>query len=129
LGQRGSQVIRGSLLIIPVESALIYIQPLYLAAQDKGGLPELRRIIVAYENNVVMDQTLEGALQKVFGGKAATPASAQAGVTPRPTGVKELAGEAAKTFERMMQLQRQGDWAGYGEQMKRLERLLKDMNK
>lgn len=128
-GQRGSQVIRGSLLIIPVESALIYIQPLYLAAQDKGGLPELRRIIVAYENNVVMDQTLEGALQKVFGGKAATPASAQAGVTPRPTGVKELAGEAAKTFERMMQLQRQGDWAGYGEQMKRLERLLKDMNK
>ena len=40
-GQRGSQVIRGSLLIIPVETSLIYIQPLYLAAEDKGGLPEL----------------------------------------------------------------------------------------
>jgi uncharacterized membrane protein (UPF0182 family) len=78
-----------------VESALIYIQPLYLAART-GRLPELRRIIVAYENNVVMDQTLEGALQKVIRGKVATPASAQTGVTPRPTGVKELAGEAAK---------------------------------
>lgn len=128
-GQRGSQVIRGSLLIIPVESALIYIQPLYLAAEDKGGLPELRRIIVAYENNVVMDQTLEGALQKIFGGRVPTPAPAQAGVTPRPTGIKDLAAEASRTFERMMQLQRQGDWAGYGEQMKKLEGLLKEMTK
>ncbi|OPY01757.1 MAG: hypothetical protein A4E61_01544 [Syntrophorhabdus sp. PtaB.Bin184] len=128
-GQRGSQVIRGSLLIIPVESALMYIQPLYLAAEDKGGLPELRRIIVAYENNVVMDETLEGALQKIFGGRAPAPTPIQTGAIFRPTGVKELAGEAARTFERMMQLQRQGDWAGYGEQMKKLERLLKDMTK
>ncbi len=128
-GQRGSQVIRGSLLIIPVESALIYIQPLYLAAEDKGGLPELRRIIVAYENNVVMEQTLEGALQKIFGGRGPVPSPVQAGGLPRPTGIKDLAKEAASTFERMMQLQRQGDWAGYGEQMKKLERVLKDMTK
>lgn len=128
-GQRGSQVIRGSLLIIPVESALIYIQPLYLAAEDKGGLPELRRIIVAYENNVVMDQTLEGALQKIFGGRAQTATPTQTGEAPRPTSIGDLARDAAGTFDRMMQLQRQGDWAGYGEQMKKLERLLKDMNK
>jgi uncharacterized membrane protein (UPF0182 family) len=84
---------------------------------------------VAYENNVVMDQTLEGALQKIFGGRVPTPAPAQAGVTPRPTGIKDLAAEASRTFERMMQLQRQGDWAGYGEQMKKLEGLLKEMTK
>ena len=128
-GQRGSQVIRGSLLIIPVESALIYIQPLYLAAEDKGGLPELRRIIVAYENNVVMDQTLEGALQKIFGGRAQAATPAQTGEAPRPTSIGDLARDAAGTFDRMMQLQRQGDWAGYGEQMKKLERLLKDMTR
>ncbi len=128
-GQRGSQIIRGSLLIIPVESALIYIQPLYLAAEDKGGLPELRRVIVAYENNVVMDQTLEGAFQKIFGGRVPTASPVQTGEPPRPTGIKDLVREAGSTFERMMQLQRQGDWAGYGEQMKKLERLLKDMTK
>jgi len=128
-GQRGSQVIRGSLLIIPVESALIYIQPLYLAAEDKGGLPELRRIIVAYQNNVVMDQTLEGAFQKIFGSRGLIPSTPQAGTASLPASIGDLAREAGKTFERMMQLQRQGDWAGYGEQMKKLERLLKEMTK
>src|SRR5439155_254109 len=44
--QRGSTVIRGSLLAIPIEQSLIYVQPLYLAA-EQGALPELRRVIVA----------------------------------------------------------------------------------
>ncbi len=127
-GQRGSQVIRGSLLIIPVESALVYIQPLYLAAEDKGGLPELRRIIVAYENNVVMEENLEAAFQKIFGGRRLTaPSPTQVKGVAAPTSVNELAREANKAFERMIQLQRQGDWAGYGEELKKLEKLLKDM--
>ncbi|HAR95117.1 MAG TPA: UPF0182 family protein [Deltaproteobacteria bacterium] len=128
-GQRGSQVIRGSLLIIPIESALVYIQPLYLAAEDKGGLPELRRIIVAYENNVVMEDTLEAAFQKIFGGRRTTPGP-ESKETPGPApGINDLAKQANKTFERMLQLQRQGDWAGYGEELRRLEKLLKDMAK
>ncbi|MCI0469619.1 MAG: UPF0182 family protein, partial [Nitrospirae bacterium] len=54
--QRGSEVIRGSLLVIPIERSLLYVQPLYLAAADKVGLPELRRVIVAYENDVIMEE-------------------------------------------------------------------------
>ncbi|MBF8261279.1 MAG: conserved membrane protein of unknown function, partial [candidate division NC10 bacterium] len=67
--QRGSSVIRGSLLAIPIERSLLYVQPLYLAA-EKGSLPELKRIIVAHGNEIAMEETLERALTQVFGGTA-----------------------------------------------------------
>lgn len=128
-GQRGSQVIRGSLLVIPIENSLLYVQPLYLAAVDKAGLPELRRVIVAYENEVVMEENLELALERLFGGrKAARTRAAGAAVPaakPDETGTTELAREAMRTFERALDKQRRGDWAGYGEEVERLEEILK----
>ncbi len=129
-GQRGSQVIRGSLQIIPIEKSLLYVQPLYLAAEDKGGLPELRRVVAAYENNVVMEENLEQCLASLFGGRRA--------VTEKPDGrapativkasVQDLAKEAGRIFEKAKAMQRQGDWAGYGEQLKKLEQTLKQMS-
>ena len=65
-GQAGSQVIRGGLLAIPIEESLLYVQPLYLAA-ERGRLPELKRVIVAYGNRIAMDETLEASLQQLFG--------------------------------------------------------------
>jgi uncharacterized protein len=129
--QRGSQVIRGKLLIIPIEKSLLYIQPLFLAAEDRGGLPELRRVIVAYENDVVMEENLEQALAALFGGRKAAPATGATGtVAPaatQKTSVQDLAKEAAQIFERAKSLQKQGDWAGYGEQLKKLEQVLRQM--
>jgi len=127
-GQHGSQVIRGSLLIIPIETSLMYIQPLYLAAEDKGGLPELRRVIVAYENNVVMEENLELCLQRLFGGKK-TPVIGESLGSPKKTTTGDLAKEAMKLFEKTKELQRQGNWAGYGEYLKKLEDTLKEMIK
>ena len=65
--QRGSSVIQGTLLVIPIEEALIYVRPLYLRA-DAGKIPELKRVIVGYEDSIAMEKTLEEALQKIFGG-------------------------------------------------------------
>ena len=127
--QRGSQVIRGSLLVIPMERSLLYVQPLYLASADKGSLPELRRVIVAYENEVVMEENLELALFKLFGGKRpeqGRPARAVAVETVAPA---ELARQALKTYERALELQRQGNWAGYGEQIRNLEEILRRLAK
>ncbi|HEX2966711.1 MAG TPA: UPF0182 family protein [Syntrophorhabdaceae bacterium] len=124
-GQRGSQVIRGSLLIIPVENSLIYIQPLYLAAEDKG-LPELRRVIVAYENTVIMEDNLETGLQRLFGGKRLSPSTEPQKETGKSS-VDDLAKEALKLFTRTKELQQQGDWAGYGEQLRKLENVLREM--
>src|SRR4029453_12883403 len=56
--QQGSRVLRGSLLAIPIERSLIYVQPLYLSATEQGALPELRRGIVAYGNQIAMEPTL-----------------------------------------------------------------------
>ena len=54
--QRGSQVLRGSLLAIPIEKSLLYVQPIYLAA-EQGSLPELKRVVVAFGKRIAMEET------------------------------------------------------------------------
>ncbi len=128
-GQRG-QVIRGSLLAIPIETSLLYVQPLYLAA-EKGSLPELKRVIVAFGNQIAMEENLEQSLQRIFGGKPAPgPVLQPAVATPQgPTTEKELARQALAHFQRSQELLRQGNWAGYGDELKKVEDLLREMQK
>jgi uncharacterized membrane protein (UPF0182 family) len=128
-GQRG-QVIRGSLLAIPIETSLLYVQPLYLAA-EKGSLPELKRVIVAFGNQIAMEETLEQSLQRIFGGKPAPrPAVQPAVAAPQaPTTEKELARQALVHFQRSQELLREGNWAGYGDELKKVENLLREMQK
>ncbi len=127
-GQHGSEVIRGSLLVIPIERSLLYVQPLYLAASDKVGLPELRRVIAAYENDVVMEENLDLALQRLFGTKTIVGKSDITAEDVKST-TSELAKGAMRVFERAIELQRQGNWAGYGDEIKKLEQLLKRIAK
>ncbi|HJR17284.1 MAG TPA: UPF0182 family protein, partial [Gemmatimonadales bacterium] len=92
--QRGSQVIRGDLLVIPIEESLLYVQPLYLRAEG-GRIPELKRVVVAYQNRVVMRETLDDGLAQLFGGatgprKPSTPAIATDTATVDP-GIQALA--------------------------------------
>ena len=133
--QHGSQVIRGHLLVIPIEEGLIYVQALYLRASG-GQIPELKRVIVAYKNNVVMDQTLDGALAQLFGG-APGPA-AQATPTPAaavPTGAggvlpadaQDLIRQAAEHYDRAIAAQRAGDWSTYGDEMRQVGDLLRQL--
>lgn len=70
--QRGSSVIQGTLLVIPIEESLVYVRPLYLKA-DSGKIPELKRVIVGYEDNIAMERTLDEALEKIFVGLANGP--------------------------------------------------------
>jgi len=65
-GQMGSSVIRGDMITVPVEDSLIYVEPLYLAAQ-KSQIPELKRIILVYAGNIVMEDTLNKAISTIFG--------------------------------------------------------------
>src|SRR5215211_3064090 len=67
--QQGSQVIQGTLLVIPLEESLIYVRPLYLRSSG-GRIPELKRVIVAYQNQIVMENTLEAGLDRLFGAGA-----------------------------------------------------------
>lgn len=131
--QRGSQVIRGTLLVIPIEDSLLYIEPLYLAA-ERGSLPELRRVIVSYGNQMAMEPNLEMALQKIFGGglrgieqRVAAPGE-EAIPQVKLTG-EELARRAQKTFDAARTAQQEGDWATYGERLKELEEIIRELNR
>jgi uncharacterized membrane protein (UPF0182 family) len=126
--QRGSEVIRGSMLVIPIEKSLLYVQPLFLAA-DKAALPELKRVIVAFGDQVVMEENLELALQRLFGGKKAVVTVAGAVTTDAKSSPASLAKDAMSIYEKAINLQRQGNWAGYGEELRKLEQILKQMAK
>ncbi|HWM98457.1 MAG TPA: UPF0182 family protein, partial [Streptosporangiaceae bacterium] len=125
--QRGSAVIRGDLLVIPIEESLLYVQPLYLQAEG-GRIPELKRVVIAYQNRVVMEETLEGALSEMFGGSSRPrnqPEPAVAGkAEPTESGINVLAEEARQRYQAALQAQRDLDWAKYGEEMRRLGEVL-----
>ena len=126
--QAGSQVIRGSLLAIPIEKSLLYVQPLYLAA-SQGSLPELKRVIVAFGNQIAMEETFDQSLQRIFGAKPGEQAMpvAKAPLTEGAPEKKNLAGQALDHFRRSQEYLKQGNWSGYGEELKRVEALLKEM--
>ena len=128
--QRGSQVIQGPLLVIPIEESLIYVRPLYLKAEE-GKIPELKRVIVAYENKIAMEETLEEGLAKIFGAATALKPKKEALETPVTTdvafGKEDLIRQANEAFEAAAQAQREGNWARYGEEIRRLGEVLKKL--
>lgn len=130
--QRGSTVIRGSMLAIPIERSLLYVQPLYLAA-EKGSLPELKRIVVAHGNSIAMEDNLEAALARVFGGSArglvdtGIPVAKGGAPAEIDSSLKALTARAYDHYSRAQELLRQGNFAGYGEEVKRLESALKEL--
>ena len=82
--QQGSEVLQGTLLVVPIEESLIYIRPLYLRSAG-GRIPELKRVIVAHQNQIVMEETLEQALNRLFPtGSAPAPAATDTDGTDRP---------------------------------------------
>ena len=130
--QRGSQVIPGSLLAIPIENSILYFQSLYLAA-EKGQLPELKRVVVAYGNKIAMEENLETALQRIFGGElmrektTAAVGAERPGETARP--VRQLTGDAQSHYRKAQEFLRQGNWTGFGEELKQLGAVLDSLGK
>ncbi len=130
--QQGSRVLRGSLLAIPIEESLIYVQPIYLSA-EQGALPELRRVIVAFGNQIAMEPTLEQSLQRIFGGRvrgdeAAPARGADGKPAPALTGaVMGLAQKAWDAWQRGQDAIKRGDWAAYGQAQKQLEETLRQL--
>jgi uncharacterized membrane protein (UPF0182 family) len=129
--QRGSEVIRGDLLVIPIEKSLLYVQPIYLRAEG-GQIPELKRVVVAHQNTVVMAETLDAGLAMLFGGDAGRPsvvADTSTATTPGATGVSQaLLRQLQDAYDRAIAAQRAGNWAQYGEEMNRLGELVRRLS-
>jgi len=151
--QAGSQVIRGNLLIVPVEQSVMYFEPVYLQA-EQSPIPELTRVIVAYGDEIVMEPTLTDALVKIFGPDVApgattttlpgtttttlppgtTTTTAPPGTTTTTSGgpTTSLPADAAalialanQHYEAAVEAQTRGDWAEYGRQLEELGKVLR----
>ncbi|HUL75024.1 MAG TPA: UPF0182 family protein [Vicinamibacterales bacterium] len=146
--QQGSEVIWGTLLVIPVDESLLYVRPLYLRSPE-GRIPELKRVIVAYQSRIVMAETLNQALGQIFGSSIVAALSpdrlqssatsvvqasseipeAPAAVGPADQTMAELAAEAKTHLDRALKAQREGDWATYGDEIKKVGEIVDKMNK
>ena len=142
--QQGSEVIQGTLLVIPIEEALLYIRPLYLRSSG-GRIPELRRVVVAYQNQIVMEETLDQALERLFGNNSTPPAQvvptnlvaetldpvgsvdSLAVATEQGSSYSELTNLAQGHYSRALDAQRQGNWSLYGEEIEQLGQVLEEL--
>ncbi len=133
--QAGSTVIRGNTLVIPIETSLVYVEPLYLQASNRP-IPQIKRVIVSDGNRVVMKETLDEALKGLFGGGEAQPQpqpqpqpepGPEPQPEPQPASQAELIRLADQVFQEAMAAQRAGDWATYGQKINRLGELLEQL--
>ena len=122
--QMGSRVIRGNLLVVPIGDSILYVSPLYLRAQA-GQLPELKRVIAAYGDRVVMEETLPAALAALFG--QAPPAAPPPAVSSPVGPADERAREALADYDRAIERLKAGDFAGFGEALDALRPLLEEL--
>jgi uncharacterized membrane protein (UPF0182 family) len=126
--QAGSRVIRGNLLVIPIANSVLYVSPLYLRAET-GQLPELKRVIAAYGDRVVMEETLAGALRALFG-EAAPPSQAPTAQASPPLAgpAATHAQEALDAYNQAMEHLKTGDWDGFGAALDTLRQRLEELS-
>jgi uncharacterized protein len=136
--QSGSRVVRGNLLVIPIDESLIYVEPLYLKSES-SQLPELKRVIVSYNNNIAMKETLAESLATVFGASdkiqedlkllsEGTPElSNEASNQTTAQSWQELAQTAVQVLSEAEQYQKDGKWAEYGESLQELSNVLSSL--
>jgi hypothetical protein len=115
--QKGSRVIRGDLIIIPIDNSFLYVEPMYLTAESTN-IPQLKRVIIVSGSKVVMEPTLDQAMQAVFGAAPAVVRKVSA-----PEQAQELIG-ARRDLERAEKAIQQGNWEDFGKAMEDLKRLL-----
>ncbi|WGD56829.1 UPF0182 family protein [Bradyrhizobium sp. CB1650] len=126
--QMGSRVIRGNLLVIPIENSVLYVSPLYLRA-EQGHLPELKRVIAAYGEHVVMKETLAEALSALFVDNGPAPAPGATAESPGEGAAARRAQEALDHYNQAMERLKSGDWTGFGKEIGAMRGLLEDIRR
>lgn len=130
--QRGSDVIRGNLLVIPMDNSLLYVEPIYLRA-EQSEIPQLARVVVASQNRLAMGVTLDDAVNKLLGsgGVAALASSEQQIVEPlrhyAKADVAELVRQLSNEFDALSRSVKEGRWGEFGQRLENLGKLIKQL--
>lgn len=128
---KGSEVIYGDIIIVPIEDSLLYLNTIYLKANSENSMPEMKRVILSNGDKIVIEENIEKALLKLFNynsfeenknsNKDETPKTE---TTSDKSGVKE----AADLFNKAIEAQKNGDWTTYGEFINKLGDVLNKMS-
>ena len=127
-GQRGSRVIRGNLIVLPIAQSILYVEPIYLQAEE-SELPELKRVVVGYGGDIVIDVNLEGALAQIFGERK-PPATTPEGQisTMLPENMSGLGSKAYEVYQEAQSAASEGNWQQFGEKLDELNNILEELN-
>lgn len=133
----GTKYRRGNMFIIPINTSILYVEPVYLEATN-SSIPEVKRIIVAYNDKIAYEETLADCLISLFGTKAQNGVSGSETTTPSQSGgedsaanmsARQLAELVQEYFTKAQNAQKNGDWAKYGEYLDKMEEYLNELTK
>jgi uncharacterized membrane protein (UPF0182 family) len=128
LSQEGSEVLRGNLLTIPIGDGLLYVEPIYIQASGSGSsIPEVKKVIVCYEDSIVMDDTIGGALAQLFGSDVSDTDTGDDTSTIDGTEA-DLITQAYDLYTKAVDAAQSGDWASYGEYIEELGNILEQLD-
>jgi len=126
--QKGSQVIKGNQLVIPIENSFIYVEPVYLQS-EQGQIPELKRVIVAFNEKIEMKETLDEALQAIFniaGVQGVVPQQLAANQSYMPV-FSTQASEALDHYNKALDYLKQDNWSDFGNELQQMKSVLLQM--
>lgn len=124
--QVGSTVLRGNTLVVPIEDSLLYVEPIYLKSDTESNFPEMKMVVVSYAERIVMEPTLDMAIERIFGiyEEAEEPIENEYD----NTNINDLIIQANNIFIEATEAQKKGDWALYGQNINKLEEILNQLN-
>ncbi|MGD9568142.1 MAG: UPF0182 family protein [Sedimentibacter sp.] len=124
--QVGSTVLRGNTLVVPIENSLLYVEPIYLKSDTESNFPEMKMVVVSYADRILMESTLDKAIEKIFGiyAEQKTPVEQEYD----NTNINDLIQQATNVFNEATEASQRGDWSAYGESLKELEDILDQLN-
>ena len=124
LGQQGSEIVQGNMLVVPVEESVVYVQPVYLQGTAQNALPELKRVVVVFEDRIIMRPTLNEAIAVIFGTEPTDPGTGPDDPIQVDGTVAELLQQAEDAFDAADTALRAGDLARYAEQVEEAQALI-----
>ena len=133
----GSKYTRGNMFVIPIEDSLVYVEPIYLEA-NTSSLPEVKRVIIYYNDRIAYEPSLAEALDSMFGEGSGTPLGGaptepdQGNQTPGTEGgvlsTDELIQKAVDAYNNAVDAQQKGDWTSYGKYLDELSQYLNQLS-
>ncbi|HCX62223.1 MAG TPA: hypothetical protein DHU59_07285 [Clostridiales bacterium] len=126
--QVGSTVLRGNTLVVPIEDSLLYIEPIYLKSDTESNFPEMKMVVVSYGDRIVMEPTLDQAIERIFGIYTEPEPEKPINEEYDNTNINVLIEQATLIFNEATEAQKNGNWAEYGERLEELKDILNQLN-